>query len=191
MLLQMWQEQAAITTTSPLQQDVSEVLKGMGIQHASEALTQDGLFSVDIMLQQAQTAVEVDGDSHFACNTQRPLGMTGYHAACVPHVWLLLSISIALLILPERLSCLLVQSFGCPPSSLLCVAALCIYKGPDPPPPSNDVHCLDAGRTVMRKKLLEARGWTVVSIPYFHWNSRSSLPAKQQYLRDKLPSSLL
>ena len=81
----MWQEQATVATTSPLQQDVSDVLQGMGIQHASEALTQDGLFSVDILLQQAQTAVEVDGTSHFACNTQRPLGMTGCHPAACSH----------------------------------------------------------------------------------------------------------
>ena len=187
MLLQMWQEQAAITTTSPLQQDFSEVLKGMGIQHASEALTQDRLFSVDIMLQQAQTAVEVDGDSHFACNTQRPLGMTGYHAAACGSCF---SIDPAHRHDWDRLCWFMIQSFDYPPVSLLCAAGLRICKSPDIPP-SNDIDCLDAGRTVMRNKLLEARGWSVVSVPYFHWNSRASLPAKQQYLRDKLPSSLL
>ena len=77
------------------------------------------------------------------------------------------------------------------PFSLIAVRCRPVYlQGPDIPP-SDDVRCLDAGRTVMRNKLLEARGWTVVSIPYFQWNSRTSLPAKQQYLRDKLPSSLL
>ena len=46
----------------------------MDVQHDTEARTQDGMFSIDIMLSQAQLAVEVDGPTHFASNTQRPLG---------------------------------------------------------------------------------------------------------------------
>ena len=52
------------------------MLSGMGIAHDSEVLTQDKLFSIDIVLRHSQTAIEVDGDSHFALNTRRPSGMT-------------------------------------------------------------------------------------------------------------------
>ena len=48
-----------------------------------------------------------------------------------------------------------------------------------------------AGKTVMRKKLLEARGWKVLSIPFFDWSARTSPVAKQQYLQDKLSSTLI
>ena len=54
---------------------MSDVLTRMGVLHEAEALTEDGMFSLDIMLRQARVAVEVDGVHHFASNTQRPLGV--------------------------------------------------------------------------------------------------------------------
>ena len=53
---------------------MSDVLTRMNVPHEAEALTEDGMFSLDIMLRQARIAVEVDGIHHFASNTQRPLG---------------------------------------------------------------------------------------------------------------------
>ena len=38
------------------------------------------------------------------------------------------------------------------------------------------------GETAGRRRLLAAPGWTVVSIPYFLWDSSPSLPAKQDYI---------
>ena len=58
-------------TVSRLQHRVYEALQGMGQQPQLEALTDDGLFSIDIALpestqeSQPKTAVEVDGPSHF------------------------------------------------------------------------------------------------------------------------------
>ena len=47
------------------------------------------------------------------------------------------------------------------------------------------------GGTVMRNRLVEARGWKVISIPWFEWRANVSLMAKQQYLCQLLPSSLV
>ena len=58
-------------SVSRLQQRVYEALQGMGQQPQLEALTDDGLFSIDIALPESEqdgrpkTAVEVDGPSHF------------------------------------------------------------------------------------------------------------------------------
>lgn len=38
------------------------------------------------------------------------------------------------------------------------------------------------GETAGRCRLLAARGWTVVSVPYFLWDTSPSLPAKQAAL---------
>ena len=73
--VQVWQEQATEGRASPLQMDVSDALSGMGISHETEALTPERHFSIDIKLAAAKLAIEVDGDSHFACNTQRLMGM--------------------------------------------------------------------------------------------------------------------
>ena len=73
--VQEWQEQVAATCISRLHRDVSEALAAMGVQHENEGVTEDRLFSVDIMLRSARVAVEVDGPFHFTANTRRPLGM--------------------------------------------------------------------------------------------------------------------
>ena len=39
----------------------------------------------------------------------------------------------------------------------------------------------------MRVRLLQARGWTVASIPFYEWKKHRGLPARQQYLKTKLP----
>ena len=61
--------------TSRLQNDVSEAMNRMDVPHVVEGMTEDGCFSIDIMLSQARIAVEVDGIHHFACNSRRPMGM--------------------------------------------------------------------------------------------------------------------
>jgi RAP domain len=38
------------------------------------------------------------------------------------------------------------------------------------------------GETAGRCRLLAARGWTVISVPYFLWDTSPSLPAKQAAL---------
>ena len=38
------------------------------------------------------------------------------------------------------------------------------------------------GATVGRRRLLAARGWTVVSIPYFLWDAGAPASAKRAYL---------
>ena len=64
-------KQAQQPTVSRLQQRVNESLRGMGQQPELEALTDDGLFSIDIALTESEqdgrlkTAVEVDGPQHF------------------------------------------------------------------------------------------------------------------------------
>ena len=41
-------------------------------------------------------------------------------------------------------------------------------------------------------KLLQARGWEVVSVPFFEWRECGGLrSAQQDYLRSKLPQKLL
>ena len=49
------------------------------------------------------------------------------------------------------------------------------------------------GETAGRRRLLAARGWTVISVPYFLWDSSPSLPAKQAYLAQvtETPDSFL
>jgi len=38
------------------------------------------------------------------------------------------------------------------------------------------------GSTICRKKLLEARGWRVISVPYFKWAALESGEPQQRYL---------
>ena len=60
---------------SSMHREVSESLNEMGVPHQIEFVTNDGLFSLDIVLKGRQVAIEVDGPSHFARNKpQRRLG---------------------------------------------------------------------------------------------------------------------
>ena len=62
-------------TISRLHKDVSDALYGMGIDHENEGLTDDALFSVDILARPQRVAIEVDGPFHFSANTLRSNGM--------------------------------------------------------------------------------------------------------------------
>ena len=59
---------------SDLHRKVSKALTGMGLEHECEVMTEDGLFSVDILLRASRIVVEVDGPSHYTFNTQQRLG---------------------------------------------------------------------------------------------------------------------
>lgn len=44
-----------------------------------------------------------------------------------------------------------------------------------------------AGATLCRRELLAARGWTMLSVPYFDWvKGQGNINAQKQYLRDLL-----
>lgn len=72
----------------------------LGVEHEMEALTADGLFSIDIAMRTERVALEVDGPSHFLRGTLAP-----------------------------------------------------------------------TGPTLARDRLLAARGWRVISLPYFEWDA--------------------
>ncbi|KAL3149096.1 hypothetical protein ABBQ32_001939 [Trebouxia sp. C0010 RCD-2024] len=59
---------------SKLHEEVSRLLWSLAILHTNHHLTPDGLFCVDIALQDQQVVIEVDGPSHFCVNSRRPLG---------------------------------------------------------------------------------------------------------------------
>ena len=71
---QMWKEQVASVTISRLHKDVSDALYALGIDHENEGLTEDALFSVDILARPQRVAIEVDGPFHFSANTLRSMG---------------------------------------------------------------------------------------------------------------------
>ena len=48
-----------------------------------------------------------------------------------------------------------------------------------------------AGATECRRKLLAARGWRVISVPYFDWSTKSGAEQQQAYLRSLLPEDAL
>ena len=70
----MWKEQVASVTISRLHKDVSDAMYAMGLDHENEGLTDDELFSVDILARPQRVAIEVDGPFHFAANTLRSMG---------------------------------------------------------------------------------------------------------------------
>jgi len=45
------------------------------------------------------------------------------------------------------------------------------------------LECRPTGRTILRNKLLRARGWLVVDIPYFEWNALKTSTARTNYLK--------
>jgi len=58
---------------------VAATLSSLGVEHTLEALTADGLFSVDIGVHDGpdgalSVAIEVDGPHHFTINGCTPLG---------------------------------------------------------------------------------------------------------------------
>ena len=97
----VWRAEAQRVTVSALQRAVGAVLHDeLGVEYELEAQTADGLFSIDIAVRAESVALEVDGPSHFVCNTRAP-----------------------------------------------------------------------TGRTLARNRLLAARGWRVVALPFFEWDA--------------------
>lgn len=86
MRAQMWKEQVTVVSISRLHLDVSDAMNSMGLAHENEGLTDDALFSVDIVARAQRVAVEVDGPFHFAANTLRSMGklQAKLAASCVP-----------------------------------------------------------------------------------------------------------
>lgn len=108
-----WKTMMRISRVSVFQQDVSDVVAALQIEHQMEYLAQDGLFSVDVAIlsEGKSIAIEVDGPFHYTLNTHQPLG-----------------------------------------------------------------------HTLLRRRLLTAMGWTVVSVPYFDWNRLQSGLDKAHYM---------
>ena len=71
-----WEDALRGSSISGMQRDVSDTLQRMGFSHDSEALVEDGMFSVDILVAGQAAVIEVDGPHHFTRNTRRPLGPT-------------------------------------------------------------------------------------------------------------------
>ena len=46
------------------------------------------------------------------------------------------------------------------------------------------------GRTVLRNKLLRARGWAVCDVPWFEWNALRNQAARQSYLKARIALEL-
>ena len=63
------------TIVSKLHSEVSAVMSSLNVPHDIERITEDGLFSADILIEDVKVIVEVDGPHHFTVNTHQPLGM--------------------------------------------------------------------------------------------------------------------
>lgn len=74
-LLQAWESDVESTIVSKLHSEVSAVMSGLNVPHDIERITEDGLFSADILIEDVKVIVEVDGPHHFTVNTHQPLGM--------------------------------------------------------------------------------------------------------------------
>lgn len=55
----------------------------LGVSHNIERITDDGLFSADILIEDDKVIVEVDGPHHFTVNTHQPLGKFWRHLLCI------------------------------------------------------------------------------------------------------------
>ncbi len=87
-------EKAREVTVSTGQREVGESLRRLGISHALEYITADGLFSIDLAMVDRRIAVEFDGPSHFLTDTPEPRGHTrlryrllsamGWHVVSIP-----------------------------------------------------------------------------------------------------------
>ena len=74
MSLQAWESDVESTIVSKLHSEVSQVMGSLGVSHNIERITDDGLFSADILIEDDKVIVEVDGPHHFTVNTHQPLG---------------------------------------------------------------------------------------------------------------------
>ena len=66
-----WKVGTSRVVISQFHREVSAALTNMGVPHEIEYVTEDGLFSLDIVLRGKKVAIEVDGPSHFARNFPR------------------------------------------------------------------------------------------------------------------------
>ena len=66
-----WKVGTSKVVISQFHRQVSAALTKMGVPHEIEYVTEDGLFSLDIVLRGKKVAIEVDGPSHFARNFPR------------------------------------------------------------------------------------------------------------------------
>lgn len=73
-MLQAWESDVESTIVSKLHSEVSQVMGSLGVSHNIERITDDGLFSADILIEDDKVIVEVDGPHHFTVNTHQPLG---------------------------------------------------------------------------------------------------------------------
>ena len=55
----------------------------LGVSHNIERITDDGLFSADILIEDDKVIVEVDGPHHFTVNTHQPLGDFSIARVCI------------------------------------------------------------------------------------------------------------
>ena len=72
--MQAWESDVESTIVSKLHSEVSQVMASLGVNHNIERITDDGLFSADILIEDDKVIVEVDGPHHFTVNTHQPLG---------------------------------------------------------------------------------------------------------------------
>lgn len=82
-VLQAWESDVESTIVSKLHSEVSQVMGSIGVSHNIERITDDGLFSADILIEDDKVIVEVDGPHHFTVNTHQPLGMSWQHLLCI------------------------------------------------------------------------------------------------------------
>jgi len=61
---------------SRLQRDVALILAELDIEFVEEYVDEKSGYSVDLLLSDKRTAIEVDGPSHYAAGSHRPLGNT-------------------------------------------------------------------------------------------------------------------
>lgn len=71
---QSWQAAASHTVESRFHADLSQTLLTLGVAHRKEVMSDDNVFSLDIVLAGHRVAVEADGPYHFTVNTKRPTG---------------------------------------------------------------------------------------------------------------------
>ncbi|KAK9844941.1 hypothetical protein WJX74_008931 [Apatococcus lobatus] len=113
LVLMLRRKLTSITKMSGSHRSMAVILIAMGIWHASEAVVEDGQFSVDIKLlgNAEKVAIEFDGPYHFTVNLQQPMGST-----------------------------------------------------------------------LLRRRTMRALGWTLISVPFYHWHSLLTVPDKAAYL---------
>lgn len=85
--MQAFMADVEASVKSEHQVEVSQVLSNMGIKHAMNYLTSDGLFCVDILIQGYHVIIQVDEVHHWTTNTGQPIGTYAcLHIGCYSEV---------------------------------------------------------------------------------------------------------